>query len=79
MATGIPPDQWLSWALAGGDDYELLFTAPSAARTAVSAAAHTSQTPVTRIGQIDAGRGLRLIDGQGQAVPNTYHSFDHFA
>jgi thiamine-monophosphate kinase len=75
----VVPAQWLGWALAGGDDYELLFTAPSSRREAVARAARTSQTPVTRIGHIEAQRGLRLVDGQGQAVPNTYSSFDHFA
>jgi len=65
--------------LCGGDDYELLFTAPTAMRSAVAAAAQTAHTPVTRIGQIDAAPGLRLMDHQGQAVPNTYASFDHFA
>ena len=75
----IEPAQWLGWALAGGDDYELLFSAPASKRDAVAAAAQASQTPVTRIGQIDAERGLRLVDGQGQALPNSYTSFDHFA
>ncbi len=77
--TQIRSSQWLGWALAGGDDYELLFTAPVSAREAVAAAARSSQNPVTRIGQIDAQRGLRLIDSQGRALPNTYTSFDHFA
>jgi thiamine-monophosphate kinase len=75
----IPADDWQRWALSGGDDYELLFTAPVAHREAVALAAEQSQTPVTRIGQIDADRGLRLVDAQGQAVPNDYTSFDHFA
>ena len=79
FGTEIVPSQWLGWALAGGDDYELLFTAPASAREAVAAAARISQTPVTRIGRIDAERGLRLVDGKGQAVPNRYTSFDHFA
>ncbi|MDO9166110.1 MAG: thiamine-phosphate kinase [Rhodoferax sp.] len=77
--TELAPDQWRGWALAGGDDYELLFTAPASARDLVAAAAQRSQTPVTRIGHIDMERGLRLVDRQGQAVPNTYSSFDHFA
>ena len=77
--TKLLPSQWLTWALAGGDDYELLFTAPPSARALVAAAAQTSQTPVTRIGQIERERGLRLVDGQGQPVLNTYTSFDHFA
>ncbi|WP_313072110.1 thiamine-phosphate kinase [Melaminivora sp.] len=66
-------------ALAGGDDYELLFTAPAAQRAAVQEAAQASNTPVTRIGRIEAGRGLRLVDAQGQALQGQFPSFDHFA
>jgi len=69
---------WRRWALSGGDDYELLFSAPVAAGAAVAAAAQASQTPVTRIGRIEAEPGLRLCDGQGRPVANTYTSFDHF-
>ena len=79
FSTEIPAQDWQRWALSGGDDYELLFTAPAAHRAAVTNAALQSQTPVTRIGQIDAHRGLRLVDAQGQAVPNDFTSFDHFA
>ena len=79
FCSDIAPHQWRTWALAGGDDYELLFTAPVAARPQVQGAALASQTPVTRIGTIEAERGLRLVDGQGQAVANTFTSFDHFA
>lgn len=77
-APQIPVEQWRAWALAGGDDYELLFTASSDRRDAVSAAAQSCQTPVTRIGRIEAEQGLRLVDGRGQLAPNTYTSFDHF-
>ncbi|WP_287878473.1 MULTISPECIES: thiamine-phosphate kinase [Acidovorax] len=65
--------------LAGGDDYELAFTAPQARRAAVAAAALASDTPVTRIGRIEAAPGLRLVDAQGQPVARRYASFDHFA
>ncbi len=68
----------LKYVLSGGDDYELAFTAPASQRDAVQAAASASYTPVTRIGQIEAEFGLRLIDIQGQPVPNNYGSFDHF-
>ena len=69
----------LECVLAGGDDYELAFTAPPAARQAVLAAARLAETPVTRIGRIDAESGLRLIDAQGQRLSGHYSSFDHFA
>ena len=68
----------LECVLAGGDDYELAFTAPPAARQAVLAAARLAETPVTRIGQIDAEPGLRLVDAQGQRLSGHYASFDHF-
>ncbi|APW45551.1 thiamine-phosphate kinase [Rhodoferax antarcticus] len=75
----LSEDKWRRYALSGGDDYELLFTAPAHLREAVQAASRASQTPVTRIGQINAEPGLRLIDSQGQPLANSYTSFDHFA
>ena len=65
--------------LSGGDDYELLFTAPPAAREAILAAAQRSCTPVTCIGHIDAQTGLRLLDAAGVPMPEHFTSFDHFA
>lgn len=64
--------------LAGGDDYELVFTAPPSRASSVIEAAQSTATPVTRIGRIEAAPGLRLIDAQGLAVPNHFGSFDHF-
>ena len=69
----------LGYVLAGGDDYELAFTAPVSARAAVQLAAHQSATPVTRIGRIEAESGLRLVDAQGSPVTGGFSSFDHFA
>jgi thiamine-monophosphate kinase len=68
----------LKYVLSGGDDYELAFTAPVHQRDAVQVAALASNTPVTRIGHIEAEPGLRLTNAQGQPVPNNYGSFDHF-
>ncbi|MBV8500712.1 MAG: thiamine-phosphate kinase [Paucibacter sp.] len=64
--------------LAGGDDYELVFTAPVAMRDAVAQAARAVHTPVTRIGVIEAEPGLRLVDGAGAPMDTRYASFDHF-
>jgi thiamine-monophosphate kinase len=69
----------LQHVLSGGDDYELVFTASPAQRSAVQAAALTSNTLVTRIGWIDAAPGLRLLDAQGQLLDHRFSSFDHFA
>ena len=64
--------------LSGGDDYELLFTAPASARAAIEAAARAADTPVARIGRIEEQAGLRLVDADGNALPATFDSFDHF-
>jgi thiamine-monophosphate kinase len=63
---------------AGGDDYELVFTAPPSAYAAVDAAATSSHTPVTRIGRIDRLTGLRVVNAQGAEVTGDWRSFDHF-
>lgn len=74
----LDPQKQLQYVLSGGDDYELAFTAPVSKRHAVQAAALASSTPVTRIGQIEAEPGLKLVDARGQPVPNNFGSFDHF-
>jgi len=77
-AQALVPSGGLGYVLAGGDDYELVFTVPPALRSAAQSAAVASNTPITRIGQIDAVPGLRLVNAQGLDVPNTFASFDHF-
>jgi thiamine-monophosphate kinase len=69
----------LAFVLAGGDDYELAFTAPPSQRDAVAAAAARSATAVTRIGRIDAQPGVRVLDGEGREIRRHFASFDHFA
>ena len=67
------------FALAGGDDYELLFTAPATAQAQVQAAADAAGVAVRRIGQIEAKPGLRLLDAQGIELTLALHGFDHFS
>jgi len=67
------------FTLAGGDDYELCFTAPASRREAVLGAALSADTPVTRIGTIEAASGIRLLDGDGKSLAFQLASFDHFA
>lgn len=64
--------------LSGGDDYELVFTAPPARRAQVEAAARGAGVPVTRIGRIEAQPGLRVLDEQGRPIGLALHAFDHF-
>ncbi|MGJ7543208.1 thiamine-phosphate kinase [Variovorax sp. LT1R16] len=65
-------------ALSGGDDYELVFTAPAAAREAVAQAGRVSATAVTRIGRIEAAPGVRIVDAARAPVEQRFTSFDHF-
>ena len=69
----------LDFALAGGDDYELLFTAPVRERERIHALASDVAVPVTRIGRITAESGLRVLDPQGQPINRRFASFDHFS
>ncbi|WP_312512824.1 thiamine-phosphate kinase [Massilia sp.] len=64
---------------AGGDDYELCFTAPAGARAAVIDAGRQSDTQVTRVGTIDAQAGLRLVDADGKPLELGLAGWDHFA
>ncbi len=64
--------------LAGGDDYELLFTAPPSMRTDVARAAARAATRVTRIGVIDTSQSLLVVDADGHDVASGFSSFQHF-
>ncbi|APR96668.1 thiamine monophosphate kinase [Pandoraea thiooxydans] len=87
----VPHSPWLAaqseavrrtCALAGGDDYELCFTAPAAARAALDEIAQSLALPLTRIGAIvpleRPGSALTLHDNAGQPVSLAFQSFDHF-
>ena len=63
---------------AGGDDYELAFTARPDREAEVLAAARRANTPVTRIGTLTAEPGLRLRDAQGRTLAQDFAGFDHF-
>ena len=75
----LPWNKRLEFALSGGDDYELCFTAPVNQRELVHAAAWETGTPVTRIGRITQAQGLVVMDPQGQPIAKRFTSFDHFA
>jgi thiamine-monophosphate kinase len=72
-------------ALAGGDDYELCFTAPAEARATISAIGERERVRVTRIGTIeriaDASARAPSIawhDRSGAPLSLTLQGFDHF-
>lgn len=65
--------------LAGGDDYELLFSAPADRDESVRQAGERAGVAVTPIGHIEAAPGLRVVDATGQPVAFDGRGFDHFA
>ncbi|WP_244815209.1 thiamine-phosphate kinase [Caballeronia sp. Lep1P3] len=66
-------------ALAGGDDYELCFTAPRNARDSIARIGERVGVALTRIGTIESGApGIAWRDGSGAALSLTLQGFDHF-
>jgi len=69
----------LDCLLAGGDDYELCFTAPSTRRDDVLKLG-TPDTPLARIGSITPTIGELVVhDEQGEPISSLPRGFDHFA
>ncbi len=65
--------------LAGGDDYELCFTAPKINRKKIENISAELTIPLTRIGDILSGEGLRVKDAEGNAITLETKGYDHFS
>lgn len=78
LKTVLPPERYWPLLLAGGDDYELLFTAPPTRRAAIAAQADLG-VPLARIGRITARPGLSCHDGDGRPLILEQYGYDHFA
>ncbi|WP_345796098.1 thiamine-phosphate kinase [Castellaniella sp. MT123] len=65
--------------LAGGDAYELCFTAPPRRREQIQTLSRQLNLPIARIGEIRRGAGVRVLDAGGQVLPIPHRGFDHFA
>lgn len=68
----------LEWALFGGEDFELLFTAGTAAQSAVLRAVQAGQVEAVKIGVVTRGPGVFLVKSGGQVVPLKRGGYDHF-
>ena len=68
----------LQCLLAGGDDYELLFTAAPAEAARIASLAATLALPLTRIGTITSVAGLVVLDERGMPLPVLPRAYDHF-
>jgi thiamine-monophosphate kinase len=66
--------------LSGGDDYELLFTAPPSRRAEIEAVGRDISVSLTRIGTAVAGEPVAALrDARGELFSTPYTGFDHFA
>ncbi|MEI7611470.1 MAG: thiamine-phosphate kinase [Betaproteobacteria bacterium] len=81
LPSGVAPDVARQAQLAGGDDYELAFSAPVAKRHELAALAAELDLPLWRIGRFVEGSSpneVRLLDENGAILPITRKGFDHF-
>jgi thiamine-monophosphate kinase len=74
----LPPETGQRCMLAGGDDYELLFTAAPEHRDEVERAGASKALQVSRIGRIVDGDQLTVLDARGRSLPLRWQAFDHF-
>jgi thiamine-monophosphate kinase len=78
MKAAANPDQALDWALAGGDDYELLFAVHPKRFAELEAAADRLNLMLTAIGELSTGAGVTWSRNGKKFVPSV-SGFDHFA
>lgn len=70
-----------TFALTGGDDYELCFTAAVTQRSSIDAISQTTNTPITRIGRmVEKEQGLLVVQRDGSTMDiSGMKSHEHFA
>jgi thiamine-monophosphate kinase len=64
---------------AGGDDYELAFTVPSAKAADARRELARVGCEATHIGRVVAGQGVRLLDASGDPIALHRLGWEHFA
>jgi len=78
LRTSLSEEQWTAFALSGGDDYELVFTASADRRSEILAAAAQCGVAVTKIGKTNNSGRLKIKDKKGRELLLTSRGFDHF-
>jgi thiamine-monophosphate kinase len=80
----VPDDMARDLAyLAGGDDYELIFTAPAESAAEIVALSDKLKLPLTKIGHIETGTTntaprVRVVDETGRDITPAHKGYDHF-
>lgn len=78
MEKYLPQTVAINCLLAGGDDYELCFTAPAAKCEEIESLSCELEIPLTRIGRINQGVGLVVLDAAGKSIELEARGYDHF-
>lgn len=79
----IPAERWafsggdFRKLVTGGDDYVVLFTASPERRREIEAAEGAGALRLSRIGRVEAGQGVELVDRQGHPIPIPDPGFVH--
>lgn len=74
----VAKQQAIGYALTGGDDYELCFTAPPAARKNIQALSLQCDVPITEIGEITAGDHVVCVGPDGDGLDVNETGYQHF-
>jgi thiamine-monophosphate kinase len=78
MRAVVPAAQALAWALAAGDDYELLLAVPASRHAELDAVAGQLNLKLTTIGELRAGGGVTWSLNGADFLP-AVRGWDHFA
>lgn len=79
----IPAERWafsggdVRRLITGGDDYVVLFTAPRELRGVIEAAEGSQALRLARIGAVEAGQGVSVVDLKGQPIPIPDAGYSH--
>lgn len=79
----VPAARWVQTGgdfrklISGGDDYVVLFTASPEAREGLAQAEWELALGLTRVGIVEAGQGVTVVDREGVAVPMEAQGFAH--
>jgi len=77
-ARKMQPEDFHEAVLAGGDDYELLFTAPASESARIQSLAEAHALAATRIGQIKAGKEVLILDAEENPIMLARKGYRHF-
>ena len=78
MSTWIKKNKLFDIGLSGGDDYQLLFTAPKKNRNKINLVSKMPSIKLVRIGSIQKGKSLNIIDHKGMQYKLKKWGYDHF-